>query len=60
MRDEENLPFLFVAATNGTFARRRIDLGTRIGDSYEIIGGLKPGDQVVTEGALFLEFAESQ
>jgi cobalt-zinc-cadmium efflux system membrane fusion protein len=60
MRDEENLPFLFVAATNGTFARRRIDLGTRVGDAYEITAGLKPGDQVVADGALFLEFAESQ
>lgn len=60
MRDEENLPFLFVAATNGTFARRRIDLGTRVGDEYEITAGLKPGDQVVADGALFLEFAESQ
>jgi cobalt-zinc-cadmium efflux system membrane fusion protein len=60
MRDEENLPFLFVAATNGTFVRRRIDLGTRVGDEYEITAGLKPGDQVVADGALFLEFAESQ
>ncbi|HEX8944971.1 MAG TPA: efflux RND transporter periplasmic adaptor subunit [Gemmatimonadaceae bacterium] len=60
MRDDENLPFVFVAATSGTFARRRIDLGSRVGDNYEVTGGLKPGDQVVAEGALFLEFAETQ
>jgi membrane fusion protein, heavy metal efflux system len=60
MRDDENLPFVFVAATGGTFARRRIDLGSRVGDNYEVTSGLKPGDQVVAEGALFLEFAETQ
>jgi cobalt-zinc-cadmium efflux system membrane fusion protein len=60
MRDDENLPFVFVAAVGGTFARRRIDLGARVGDNYEVTAGLKPGDQVVAEGALFLEFAETQ
>ncbi|MGE5732440.1 MAG: efflux RND transporter periplasmic adaptor subunit [Gemmatimonas sp.] len=60
MRDEENLPFVFVAATGGTFARRRVDIGSRVGDNYEVTAGLKPGDQVVAEGALFLQFAESQ
>jgi membrane fusion protein, heavy metal efflux system len=60
MRDDENLPFVFVAATGGTFARRRIDLGSRVGNNYEVTAGLNPGDQVVAEGALFLEFAETQ
>jgi cobalt-zinc-cadmium efflux system membrane fusion protein len=60
MRDEENLPFVFIAATGGTFARRRVDIGSRVGDNYEVTAGLKPGDQVVAEGALFLQFAESQ
>jgi len=60
MRDEENLPFVFVAVPGGTFARRRIDLGSRVGDNYEVTAGLNPGDQVVAEGALFLQFAESQ
>jgi membrane fusion protein, heavy metal efflux system len=60
MRDEQNLPFVFVAASGGAFARRRIDIGSRVGDNYEVTAGLNPGDQVVAEGALFLEFAESQ
>lgn len=59
LRDEQNLPFVFVAANNG-FGRRRITLGTRVGDQYEAQSGLAPGDQVVTEGALFLQFAETQ
>jgi cobalt-zinc-cadmium efflux system membrane fusion protein len=60
LRDDQNLPFVFVAAPNNTFARRRIDLGSRVGEQYEVVSGLNPGDQVVTEGALFLQFAESQ
>jgi cobalt-zinc-cadmium efflux system membrane fusion protein len=60
LRDDQNLPFVFVAAANNSFARRRIDLGSRVGEQYEVISGLNLGDQVVTEGALFLQFAESQ
>ena len=60
LRDEENLPFVYVAAGNGSFDRRRITLGSRVGDQYEVVSGIKPGDKVVSEGALFLQFAESQ
>lgn len=60
MRDEQNLPYVFVAAPNNTFARRKVTLGNRVGDSYEITSGLASGDQIVAEGALFLEFAETQ
>jgi cobalt-zinc-cadmium efflux system membrane fusion protein len=60
LRDEENLPFAYVAAPNGGFERRRITLGSRVGDQYEVTAGLHAGDKVVSEGALFLQFAESQ
>jgi cobalt-zinc-cadmium efflux system membrane fusion protein len=60
MRDDQNLPYVFVAVTSNSFARKRITLGSRIGDQYEVSAGVAPGDRVVTEGALFLEFAESQ
>jgi len=60
LRDDQNLPYVFVAAGPSSFARRRIDLGTRVGDRYEATSGLTVGDQVVGNGALFLQFAESQ
>ena len=60
LRDEENLPFVYVAVPNGSFDRRRVTLGSRVGDQYEVSSGLKAGDKVVSEGALFLQFAESQ
>jgi cobalt-zinc-cadmium efflux system membrane fusion protein len=59
LRDDQNLPYVFVA-TGTAYARRRIDLGTRVGDKYEITSGLSAGDQVVADGALFLQFAETQ
>jgi len=59
LRDEQNLPFVFVVMGKG-FGRRRITLGTRVGDTYEVSAGLAAGDQIVAEGALFLQFAETQ
>jgi cobalt-zinc-cadmium efflux system membrane fusion protein len=60
LRDDQNLPYVFVVAGANAFARRRIQLGARVGDNYDVPGGLNVGDKVVAEGALFLQFAESQ
>jgi cobalt-zinc-cadmium efflux system membrane fusion protein len=60
LRDDENLPFVFVALPTGGFNRRQITLGPRVGDGYQVQSGLAAGDKVVTDGALFLQFAESQ
>jgi membrane fusion protein, heavy metal efflux system len=60
LRDEHNLPFVFVAAPDGGFNRRSITIGSRVGDQYEVPTGLATGDKVVSEGGLFLQFAESQ
>src|SRR5689334_20463162 len=59
LRDDENLPYVYVAAPGG-FARRRVDLGGRVDDRYEIASGLTPGESVVTDGALFLQGAATQ
>jgi cobalt-zinc-cadmium efflux system membrane fusion protein len=60
LRDEENLPFVFVAKPDGIFDRRRVTLGARVGDEEQVTSGLVAGDQIVTEGGLFMQFAESQ
>lgn len=62
LRDDENLPFVFVASGTGLatqYTRRRVVLGARVGDRDEITSGLNAGDRVVAQGALFLQFAES-
>lgn len=60
LRDEQNLPFVFVDDGKEGFARRRVELGSRVGDRQEIVSGLEARDRVVVEGGLFMQFAESQ
>jgi cobalt-zinc-cadmium efflux system membrane fusion protein len=60
LRDDENLPFVFVRQPDGSFARRRVTLGERAGDLYNIPEGLHAGDQVVTDGGIFVQFMQSQ
>jgi cobalt-zinc-cadmium efflux system membrane fusion protein len=60
LRDEQNLPFVFVAEADGGFDRRAVTLGSRVGDSYEITDGVRSGDRLVSDGALFIQFAENQ
>ena len=60
LRDDENLPFVYVAQSDGSFARRQITLGSRVADQYEVPAGLRAGDQVVVSGGLFVQFMQSQ
>ncbi len=60
LRDEDNTPFVFIRNARGAYEHRTVQIGTRIDGRYEIMGGLTPGDQVVSEGGLFLQFAQSQ
>lgn len=60
LRDEENLPFVYVAQADGSYARRPVTLGYRVGDQYDITAGLTAGEQVVVEGGLFIQFVETQ
>lgn len=60
LRDDDNRPIVFVAADSLGFERRSVTLGARQDGSYEVTDGLQPGDRVVTEGGLFLQFAQSQ
>ena len=60
LRDDENLPFVFIADPDGSFARRRVQIGARVGDRQEITSGLAAGETLVVEGGLFLQFAENQ
>ena len=60
LRDDENLPFVFMANFDGSFSRRRVTLGARVGERYEITAGLVAGDKILADGALFVQFAENQ
>jgi membrane fusion protein, heavy metal efflux system len=60
LRDDENLPFAYVVQHDGSFARRHVTLGPRNGDQYEVSDGLKPGDRIVVDGGLFVQFMQNQ
>lgn len=59
LRDDENLPFVYVVVAGG-YARRPVKLGARVGDRFVITVGLHPGDKVVTDGSIFLDFIQNQ
>jgi cobalt-zinc-cadmium efflux system membrane fusion protein len=60
LRDEDNRPLVYIQNAGGGYERRSVTLGSRVGDQYEIRDGLTPGDRVVSQGGLFLQFTESQ
>jgi cobalt-zinc-cadmium efflux system membrane fusion protein len=60
LRDDENLPFVYDAQPDGSFARLHLTLGYRTGDQYVIVDGIKPGDEIVADGGLFVQFMQNQ
>ena len=60
LRDDENLPFVYVLQRDGSFARRHVTLGYRAGERYNIPSGLGAGNRVVVDGGLFVQFMQSQ
>jgi cobalt-zinc-cadmium efflux system membrane fusion protein len=59
LRDSENQPFVYAAASSNQFGRRSVELGESLNGQTEITSGLKAGDQVIGNGSLFLQFANS-
>jgi cobalt-zinc-cadmium efflux system membrane fusion protein len=60
LRDDENLPFVYLVQPDGSFARQHVTLGYRIGDQYDIAAGLKAGDEIVIDGGIFVQFMQNQ
>ena len=60
LRDDENLPFVYVVQRDGSFARQHVTLGYRADDRYNIPSGLKAGGRIVVDGGLFVQFMQSQ
>src|SRR5271155_2892440 len=59
LRDTENQPFVYAATSSNQFGRRTVTLGESLNGQTEITNGLKPGEQVIGDGGLFLQFANS-
>lgn len=59
LRDNENQPFVYAEVSQNQFGRRSVTLGESLNGQTEITSGLKPGDSVIGNGSLFLQFANS-
>jgi cobalt-zinc-cadmium efflux system membrane fusion protein len=60
LRDDENMPFVYVVQPDGGFARQQVTLGVRNGDQYDITSGLQAGARIVADGGIFVQFMQSQ
>ena len=59
LRDENNEPFVYVLTGENQFARHDVTLGEMQDNQTQIVKGVAPGDRVVGNGSLFLQFANS-
>lgn len=59
LHNTENFPFVYVQVGTGRFAARLIRTGVQLDDSFEVLSGLQVGEAIVTEGSVFLQFAET-
>jgi len=59
LRDDQNEPFVYVATSDNQFARRSVQIGQSESGRTQILKGLSPGEKVVGDGSLFLQFANS-
>ena len=60
LRDDQNLPFVYLSQPDGSFARQHVTLSDRTGDQYNISEGLKAGDEIVIDGGVFIQFMQTQ
>jgi cobalt-zinc-cadmium efflux system membrane fusion protein len=59
LRDDENHPFVYVESGTNQFGRRPVEIGESQNGETQITSGLSAGENVVGDGSLFLQFANS-
>ena len=59
LRDDKNEPIVYVQAQPGKFAQRSVTIGQQQDGMIAILSGLREGENVLADGSLFLQFANS-
>jgi cobalt-zinc-cadmium efflux system membrane fusion protein len=59
LRDEQNMPYVYLQTGETQFARRDVTLGEAQDGKTQILTGLQANDRVVGDGSLFLQFQNS-
>ena len=59
LRDDQNMPYVYLQTGQRQFARRGVTLGESKDGKTQILTGLQSNDRVVGDGSLFLQFQNS-
>ncbi|HLW89062.1 MAG TPA: efflux RND transporter periplasmic adaptor subunit [Terriglobales bacterium] len=59
LRNEQNMPYVYLQTGQAQFARRDVTLGESQSGKTQILTGLQANDRVVGDGSLFLQFQNS-
>ena len=59
MRDDNNQPYVYALTGDNQFARRDVIPGEMQNNETQLVKGVAPGDRIVGNGSLFLQFANS-
>ena len=59
LRDDQNMPYVYLQTGNAQFARRMVNVGESQTGKTQILSGLQAGDKIVGDGSLFLQFQKS-
>jgi cobalt-zinc-cadmium efflux system membrane fusion protein len=59
LRDDQNMPYVYIQTGNNRFARRGVTLGESRDGKTQVLSGLQAGDKIVGDGSLFLQFQNS-
>jgi len=59
LRDEQNMPYVYLQTGPAQFGRRDVTLGETQAGKTQILSGLQANDRVVGDGSLFLQFQNS-
>jgi len=59
LRDDKNEPMVYVEVQPGKFAQRSIATGGQQNDLIAVTSGVRPGETIVSDGSLFLQFAST-
>ena len=59
LRDDKNEPIVYVQSEPGKFAQRSVTIAGQQDGLVAISSGLREGETVVSDGSLFLQFANT-
>ena len=59
LRDDKNEPIVYVELEPGKFAQRSVTISGQQDSLVAISSGLREGEMVVSDGSLFLQFANT-